>query len=208
MCRVSWSGYFTPLVRRGALIYSGVGAINNNFQKFIYKIFGTNFVIGSQIRDQISILGTRLPASFKRREMDDLGCGDGKTTLLLKEVFQPLKLRGFDVHPSLVKRAINNGIKAEILNLDDCLPSGELAVMWGVLHHLNDRESCLKKIKENYPMAFIREPIKNKAIKGFEMGQPLIKAEIEALIKRYFPEAQTFYYNHCIFILYTAPGYK
>jgi hypothetical protein len=80
--------------------------------------------------------------------------------------------------------------------------------MWGVLHHLTDRESCLKKISQNYPMAFIREPIKNKAIKGFEMGQPLIKVEIEGLIKRYFPEAQSFYYNQCIFVLYTAPEFK
>jgi hypothetical protein len=154
------------------------------------------------------MLERQVPASFKGRKMDDLGCGDGKITLLLKEVFQPLELRGFDVHPSLVKRAKNNGVAAELMNLDDCLPSGELAIMWGVLHHLTNREACLKKIKENYPMAFIREPIKNKAIKGFEMGQPLIKEEIEGMIHSYFPDAQYFYHRHCIFIFFTAPGYK
>ena len=88
--------------------------------------------------------------------MDDLGCGDGKTTILLKEVFSPRKLRGFDVNPFLVARAASKGIEAEVKNLDSGLPSGELAVMWGVLHHLKDRETCLKRIQKNYPMAFIR----------------------------------------------------
>jgi hypothetical protein len=150
------------------------------------------------------MLETRLPPEFKQREMDDLGCGDGKITLQLKRVFQPKKLRGFDVHPSLIKRARNNGIEAQIRNLDESLPSGELAVMWGVLHHLSDREACLRNIKENYSMAFIREPLRNKLIKGLEMGEPLIKEEIEELIQRYFPTAQIFYFGHCIFIFYSS----
>jgi hypothetical protein len=154
------------------------------------------------------MLETKVPAAFRQRRMDDLGCGDGKITLRLKEVFQPSTLRGFDVHPSLIKRARSNGLAAEIKDLENELPSGELAVMWGVLHHLRNKEECLKRIKQNYPMAFIREPIKNKAIKGFEMGQPLIKEEIEGLIQRYFPESSTFYYGYCIFIFYTSPGYK
>jgi hypothetical protein len=154
------------------------------------------------------MLSARVPAEFKQRKMDDLGCGDGKITLKLKEVFQPVALRGFDLRPSLIKRARSNGLAAEVKDLESDLPSGELAVMWGVLHHLNDKEACLKKIKQNYRLAFIREPIKNKPIKGFEMGQPLVKEEIEDLVRCYFPEARTFYYNHCIFIFYISPGYR
>jgi hypothetical protein len=77
-------------------------------------------------------------------------------------------------------------------------------VMWGVLHHLRDRESCLRRIRENYPLAFIREPIKNKVINGFEMGQPLIKEEIERLLQKYLPDSQAFYYGHCIFVFYMS----
>jgi hypothetical protein len=150
----------------------------------------------------------QIPESFKNRRMDDLGCGDGKITIMLKEVFQPADLRGFDIHPALINRAKNRGIKAEIKNLNEEVPSGELAVMWGVLHHLSNKETCLKRIKENYPMAFIREPLKNKAIKGFEMGQPLIKEEIEELIKANLPGAAVFYYGHCIFIFYISPDYR
>ena len=153
------------------------------------------------------MLDTRLPPEFRQREIDDLGCGDGKTTLLLKQVFQPRKLRGFDVNPFLVARAVTKGIEAEVKNLDAGLPSGELAVMWGVLHHLKDRETCIKRIRDNYQMAFIREPLKIKENNGPEMGHPLVKEEIENLVKKYFASAQTFYYGHCIFILYIAPDF-
>jgi hypothetical protein len=150
------------------------------------------------------MLRNKIPAEFFQRDMDDLGCGDGKISVLLRDVFHPDSLRGFDVNPSLVKRARRKGIKAEVMNLDEKLPAGELAVMWGVLHHLKDRESCIRRIGENYSMAFIREPIKNKAIKGLEMGQPLEKEEIEHLVQKHLGGAMTFYYGHCIFIFYVA----
>jgi hypothetical protein len=177
-------------------------------QKIIYTLFGTNFFIGHQIKEQIEMLKVRLPPEFKQRNMDDLGCGDGKITLLLREVFKPRRLRGFDVNDSLIKRARNNGVDARIMDLNADLPTGELAVMWGVLHHLNNREDCIRKIKENYTMAFIREPLRNKPIPGFEMGQPLVKKEIEGLVQKYLNGARTFDYGHCIFICYIRPGAK
>ncbi len=174
----------------------------------VYALFGTNFYIGAQIKDQIRMLSTRVPPEFLHRRMDDLGCGDGKITLRLKALFKPEKLRGFDVNTSLVKRARSHGIEAQVQDLNKGVPSGELAVMWGVLHHLNDSEKCLKRISENYPMAFIREPIKNNIINGLEMGKPLIKAEIENQIPKYLPGASTFYYNNCIFIFYISAEYR
>ena len=154
------------------------------------------------------MLESKIPADFQQRSLDDLGCGDGKITLLLKDIFQPRKLRGFDVHPALVKRARDKGIEAEVKDLDAGLPFGEMAMMWGVLHHLQDRESCIRRIGENYKMAFIREPIKSGAINGLEMGQPLVKEEIEYLVKKYLPDSRYFYYGHCIFIFYTAKNFK
>jgi hypothetical protein len=176
-------------------------------QSVVYSLFGTNFYIGNQIKDQIRVLAARIPPEFLHRELDDLGCGDGKITLRLKEIFQPARLRGFDVNPALVKRAGKKGIEARVKDLNTGIPNGELAVMWGVLHHLNDSETCLKRIRENYPMAFIREPLKNKAIKGLEMGKPLVKEEIESLVQKYLVNASTFYYGHCIFIFYISPEY-
>lgn len=168
-------------------------------------MFGTNAVIGPQIRDQLRLLKEIVPPTFQQRALDDLGCGDGKITLLLKDVFLPKSLRGFDISSTLVRRARKNGIQAEVKDLAESMPGGELAVMWGVLHHLKDREDCLKRLKENYAMAFIREPVKNKFLKGFEMGRPLIREEIERLVQKHLSSAQTFYYGHCIFIFYVSP---
>jgi hypothetical protein len=183
-------------------------ALNTNIQNLVYFIFGTNFVVGPQIKKQIQMLKGKVPPEFQGRALDDLGCGDGKITVRLKEVFKPSKLRGFDVNSSLVRRAKQKGIDAEVRNLDADVPQGELAVMWGVLHHLSDRETCLKRIRQNYRMAFIREPIKNNAINGLEMGQPLIKEEIERLVQKHLPRAEMFYFGHCIFIFYVSPDYK
>jgi hypothetical protein len=174
-------------------------------QGIIYSLFGTNFVIGSHVKEQIKVLEDNLPQVFRRRDLDDLGCGDGKITLRLKKIFQPRSLRGFDVNPNLVKRARKFGIEAEVTDLDSDMPTGELAVMWGVLHHLKDREACIKRIKENYRMAFIREPVKSDLRVDWEMGQPLVREEIENLVNQYLPDARVFYYVNSIFIFYVSP---
>ena len=150
------------------------------------------------------MLEENLPPAFLNRDLDDLGCGDGRITLILRDIFQPTRLRGFDVNPILVKRARRKGIEAEVRDLSAQMPAGELAVMWGVLHHLRDREACLKHISENYAMAFIREPVKNNIRVDLEMGKPLDKQEIEILVQKYFPHARFFYYGNSIFI-FTFP---
>jgi SAM-dependent methyltransferase len=152
------------------------------------------------------MLEDRVPAEFKNREMHDLGCGDGKITVRLKEIFAPAKVRGFDVYPSLIGKARDRGIEAELIDLEAGLPKGELAVMWGVLHHLKDCESCLQRMRDNYDLVFIREPVRQKAIKGLEMGEPLHKEQIESWVGKYFPGATTFYHNSCIFIFYRKPN--
>ncbi|HSW57459.1 MAG TPA: class I SAM-dependent methyltransferase [Dehalococcoidales bacterium] len=176
--------------------------MDNHIQKLIYSLFGTSPVIGTPIREQLRLVNERVPPVFKHREMDDLGCGDGRITCHLKEVFQPARLRGFDVYPALVKRAKKRGIQAEIMDLETKIPQGELAVMWGVLHHLKDAETCLKRIAENYRMAFIREPIKENHHTGLEMGEPFLKEKVESWVNHYLCGAQFFYYNGCIFVFY------
>jgi hypothetical protein len=169
----------------------------------VYTLFGTSWYVGPNIKKQLDMLKSRVPPVFLNREMDDLGCGDGKITAHLNQVFQPRRVRGFDVYPALVKRARERGIDAEILDLEVEIPNGELAGMWGVLHHLNNPEACLKRISENYSMTFIREPIKNLPVKGLEMGEPLLKERVENWITAYFRGAHYFYYGHCIFIFYS-----
>ena len=163
---------------------------------------GYNLIIGFHIRRQLIFLKENIPASFQNKQMDDLGCGDGKVTLLMKKIFLPKKLRGFDINPNLVRLARKRGIEAEVKNLDDELPTGELAVMWGALHHLEDMAGCLKKLKENYKLIFIREPVKTSSVNWLEMGHPLRKEEIELLVKEHLPDSKILYCGNAIFIFY------
>ncbi len=135
-----------------------------------------------------------------------MGCGDGRITKEMGQIFKAKKVRGFDVYPSLVKRACHNGVDACVMDLENGMPRGELAVMWGVLHHLKERETCIKRISENYSMVFIREPIKTISLKVFEMGDPIEKEEFERLVNKYLPGAQILYYSFCVFVFYSKNG--
>lgn len=171
-------------------------AIGRVIEKVAYSFLGNNVVVGSHIRRQIEFLRQNTPANFKYRAMDDLGCGDGKVTLLLKGVFLPTELKGFDIHPLLVKRARSKGIKAEVKDLDKEVPQGELAVVWGVLHHLRDKENFLERLNQNYQFIFIREPVRTDFLNFLELGRPLIREEIECLLRGCLPSSKLIYFEN------------
>ena len=170
-----------------------------------YCLFGNNVIIGPHIRRQIDFLKGVVPAVFRHRQMDDLGCGDGKVTLLLKDIFLPSRLRGFDVDAGLVRRARRRGVEAGVGNLEGDIPTGELAVLWGVLHHLQDCGVCLKKLRDSYPLIFIREPLRSSYFRWLELGHTLRKAEIEALVNEYLPGSQVYYCGNSIMVFYVSP---
>jgi hypothetical protein len=175
-------------------------------EKLAYFFLGNNLVIGAHIRKQLDFLREIVSPAFQQRQMDDLGCGDGKVTVLLREIFSPRSLRGFDVNPGLVRRARRRGIDADVRNLSEDMPTGELAVMWGVLHHLEDSTRCLNKLKENYSLIFIREPVQSGSVRGLELGHPLKKEEAEQLVAGCLAGAQVHYCGNSIFIFYAPPG--
>lgn len=174
-------------------------------ERLAYFFFGNNLIIGPHISKQLKFLKEIVPSTFQQRHMDDLGCGDGKVTLRLKEIFLPRRVRGFDIDPGLVRRARKKGIEADIQNMEENIPKGELAVLWGVIHHLKDRECCLNRIKDNYSLIFIREPVSSSIIKWLELGHPLTKGEIEHLVEEHLPDSQVFHYGNSIFIFYISP---
>jgi len=172
-----------------------------------YSLFGNNLMIGTHIRKQLAFLKEIVPAGLQRREMDDLGCGDGKVTVLLKDIFQPEKLRGFDINRGLVRRARSRGIDAGVIDLDREVPGGELAVMWGVLHHLHDFDACLERVKASYPLIFIREPARTGLAFGLELGRPLKLNEILRLVKHHLPGSWVHYCDNSILVFYACPDY-
>ena len=172
-------------------------------EKLAYLFFGNNLVVGRHIKSQLQFLHENIPPNFKHRRMDDLGCGDGKVTVYLKEIFQPEELRCFDINPGLVKRSNQKGFCAEVMDLNQDFPSGELAVMWGSLHHLEDMAGCLDNIRRNYEMAFIREPLNESGNPGFlELGHPVSQQDMADMVDKHLPGARVISDNNAAFIFY------
>ncbi len=94
-------------------------------QRLIYYLFGNNVVVGSHIRKQLDYLRKIVPDDFKHRDTHDLGCGDGKITIILRDIFKPSKFKGYDICPELVKRTNDKGIEAEVKDLGKGLPGGK-----------------------------------------------------------------------------------
>jgi hypothetical protein len=171
-----------------------------------YFLLGNNLIIGPHIKRQLGFVKENIPAEFRHRKLDDLGCGDGKVTVLLREIFLPERLRGFDVNAGLVKRARQRGVDAAVKNLDRDMPSGELGMMWGVLHHLDDPAACIERIKANYPMVFIREPLRTGRVSWLETGRPLRKEELEPLISGHLPGAKVYHCGNSMLAFYVDPA--
>jgi hypothetical protein len=171
-------------------------------EKLAYLLFGNNLVVGLHIKKQLEFLRKHIPPSFQHRKMDDLGCGDGKVTIRLKEIFLPQSLRCFDVNPGLVKRSSKKGFRAEVMDLNKEFPSGELAVMWGSLHHLEDMVGCLEKLRQNYRMVFIREPLKEGGVSWLELGHPASKEEMENMVAEHLPGASILFQDNAALIFY------
>lgn len=171
-------------------------------EKLAYLLFGNNLVVGLHIKKQLEFLREHIPPSFQHRKMDDLGCGDGKVTIRLKEIFLPESLRCFDVNPGLVRRSSKKGFCAEAIDLNKDFPSGELAVMWGSLHHLEDMAGCLDRLKQNYRMVFIREPLKEGGVSWLELGHPASKEEMENMVAEHLPGARILFQDNAALIFY------
>lgn len=175
-------------------------------ENLAYAFWGNNVIIGGHIRRQLDFLAGIVPGEMLGRRMDDLGCGDGKVTLLLKSVFQPARLRGYDVNRGLVERAAKRGIEAEVIDLEEQVPHGELAVLWGVLHHLRSFESCLRRVVDSYPLIFIREPVR-MGWNPLELGRPLPGKKLIPLLKSCIPGSAIHYCENSVLVFYADPAY-
>ena len=169
-------------------------------QRLMYYFFGNNLVVGHHIKLQLDYLRQIVPEEFKHRNTHDLGCGDGKITVILKDIFQPSQFKGYDVCPELVKRTRDKGIEAETKDLGKGLPGGEMAIMWGVLHHIDDMAACLRNTREHYEYIFIREPLRKKHKDLLELGHPMFEGELKKLVEAALPGSRVSTFHNAMFI--------
>lgn len=170
-------------------------------ETILYSFFGNNLFVSPAIRWQMNFFKKNLPLDFQGKDMYDIGCGDGKTTLLLKKNLKAKNAFGYDIHPGLVERAKKRGIKAEVFDLEKEIPKGELAVMWGVLHHLKKQKEVLEKIKNNFDYFLMREPVKGFSIFSniIELGKPFRKEEIKKILDEVFEDYKFYEYKGAVF---------
>ena len=136
------------------------------FEKLAYS-FGINLSCYN-LKEELRLLKENLPASYSNRDVIDIGCGNGKTSLQLKEILRPKSFKGLELSPSLAEAATQKGIEVENMDVEIESPSGDLGILWGVLHHFENPRETLIQIVKNFNSLIIREPLnKNRA---FESG--------------------------------------
>jgi 2-polyprenyl-3-methyl-5-hydroxy-6-metoxy-1,4-benzoquinol methylase len=154
--------------------------MNKLIEQLIYS-FGLNLSFYN-VKKEILLLKDYLPESFKNRVVTDIGCGDGKVTIELAKVLKPRKLVCVDSSTSLINSAKKKGISASLFDIEKEKVSGDLGVLWGVLHHLKNPEKTLRILAKNFKSLIIRESVNNKRL--FELGHKYNTEELKELFRR------------------------
>lgn len=150
--------------------------------------------------DQIASV---VPEKFMRRHVSDLGCGDGTNTQRIKEVFKAKSITGYELNEHLVKRAREKSLKIKKSDLDKKVPKGELATFVFALHHIKDKEKCLRKVKKNFDLVFLIEPTNDLYHRLFDAGDPLSENEWKELFDKVFGKYSMHRYKSSVVVFYS-----
>lgn len=115
-------------------------------------------------------------ADFRDRRVLDIGCGDGAATLELLDVAAPASMEGIDPAPAAIEAARGRDPEGKVSfavasAYDLPYPPGafDVAVLRGVLHHLDDPERALGEALRVAPRVVVVEP------NGFNPGLKLLE---------------------------------
>ncbi len=120
-----------------------------------------------------------IPEEFKRREISDLGCGDGANTLRIKKIFKAKSITGYEKNPYLIKRAKERDLKTVQLDFNNKIPKGKMATFSFALHHIRneDKVRVLRKVASNFDYVFLIEPTRDLYHTIFDAGEVLKREE-------------------------------
>ena len=96
----------------------------------------------------------------------DIGCGDGTFTIQMAERLGPSAIRGVEPAAKAVEAARNripknlfDTVSFEVGNIYDFISKGEdVAVLRGVLHHLDRPEAAIAHLAQQFKAVMILEP--------------------------------------------------
>ncbi|PIU30507.1 hypothetical protein COT07_00390 [Candidatus Woesearchaeota archaeon CG07_land_8_20_14_0_80_44_23] len=172
---LSFNSWLTIFIKSFLIIL----VMNKIIEKLMYS-FGIN-ISGYNVKRELDYLHKNLPDMCKNRDVVDIGCGDGKISLKLIPILKPKSFLGIDLSKSLIKSAKKRGINAKVLNIENQEISGDLGIIWGVLHHLNNPIETLKKLKKSFNGLIIRESIDEKRL--FELGHKLNRDKLIEMLE-------------------------
>lgn len=141
------------------------GGINFNF-------YNTNLVLAE--------LKKKAPKNFFCREISDIGCGDGVNTLKVAKALESKKVIGYEIEPALIKTAQKKGLEVIKIGVDTVI-SGDLGILWGVVHHFDNPVEEMYRIIKNFRSFIIREPIDKWRV--FEAGKRYSEKEMTEMVK-------------------------
>lgn len=129
----------------------------------------------------IKELGKQAPKGLFGRNMIDIGCGDGTNTKKIKEALKAKTIIGYEVSPTLAKTARDRGLEIVKMNPGDKI-SGEVGVLWGVVHHFDNPVEEMIGIIKNFESFIIREPIDRWRV--FEAGKRYSEAKMTKMVEK------------------------
>ena len=164
------------------------------------------WLIGNSVANLLSkpyfdFLKGKIPSEFLDREISDLGCGDGFSTRKIEKLFKAKSIKGYELNDHLIKKARKRGLVVEELDLEKQFPNGEMATVWGVVHHLKDKEDFLKRVRCNFDYAVFNEPIKGRWA-FLDGGEPLKEREWKRLFSEFLGDYTTLKFKDQLFVFW------
>jgi SAM-dependent methyltransferase len=165
--------------------------MNKFIEKILYSL-GINVSFYS-VDKEMKLLQKTVPKEYMHRQISDIGCGDGRTSEKLKNILKPRSYTGYDLSKELVASAKRRGINASIADVENIGLSGDLAILWGSLHHLNEPEKALSGIYKRFNSIIIRESVDTHRL--LEVGHRLSKEDLKKIIS-----ASGIKEKNCVFV--------
>ncbi|MFA4931183.1 MAG: class I SAM-dependent methyltransferase [Patescibacteria group bacterium] len=156
--------------------------LKKSIDNIVYDRLGINYS-AYNVTLEMMVLDKYVPGEYRGRKVIDLGCGDGKVSGLLKGILQPRSFIGIDRGRALIDKArkkMNGQFMVGDVEKDEIC--GDLGIMWGVLHHLDDPVAVLQKLKANFNSLIIRESVDKKRF--FELGHRYNRGDFDNILKQ------------------------
>lgn len=146
-----------------------IDAFNTDIDQFGGYVYtsvdrwSTKYATSKQAEAVMDMLARNFPRDFR---MVDVGCGDGTFTIQMAERLGPSAVRGIEPAAKAVDSARNRipenlsgTVSFEVGNIYDFESNGEdVAVLRGVLHHLDRPEAAIAHLAKQFKAVMILEP--------------------------------------------------